>query len=300
MIQYVRETFEGAADPLKIDIFLRRALFGTISYDAANDLLSRQGAGTYLVRFSRSSPGKLDLAYLTEDRKVHHMIITVGQQGLFIDDKMYGNLGEITQTYSEYFKTRSCFSSEYQTLKKILQTTQQAIEHIVTAKYDVMLPSNSTSAAESKQEATSPNLSRKGTKPSSSAQQRPSVSRPEPPSFAGGKKRPDLKLPGHTSQLQTLVKTPNQFQLPPVKGPGGPGQRDNTKPPSKALPQPPVKGPVGPGQTFHIKFPGKTNQFQPPIKGPGQTFKVKPPNVSEQQTQVKTPSVFGKRYEVNQ
>src|SRR5690349_746880 len=53
----------------------QRWFFGYISSVEAEELLYKQKVGTYLVRFSRSSPGNFALEYVREPDSVNHVLI---------------------------------------------------------------------------------------------------------------------------------------------------------------------------------------------------------------------------------
>eukprot|EP01121_Diplochlamys_sp_Union-15-3_P001604 TRINITY_DN11389_c0_g1_i1.p1 TRINITY_DN11389_c0_g1~~TRINITY_DN11389_c0_g1_i1.p1 ORF type:complete len:712 (-),score=84.61 TRINITY_DN11389_c0_g1_i1:23-2158(-) len=136
----VKELVTDVDKPIMGTLLYDRALFGMISYEASNELLSSQGEGTYLLRFSRSSPGKVDLAYFGKDKRTHHLLIQLDKCGtLTVDNKTYTTFEELLRKHDSIFTKRSVFSLRYHHYYKILCSIKQTLESIKRSKYDICM-----------------------------------------------------------------------------------------------------------------------------------------------------------------
>jgi hypothetical protein len=84
-----------------------------LSTDEAIEVLYSQTPGTFLVRFSKSSPGSFGIDYVKEDGQVGHIVATSKKEGLVVSEPeglVYQSISSILRSFPDILKHPLKFS----------------------------------------------------------------------------------------------------------------------------------------------------------------------------------------------
>jgi len=100
------------------DTVSQRWFHGNISQIEAEDRLQNQPKGTYLLRFSASSPGCYTISHINKKKKLVHQRVThIPGEGFCFWDAKYADLRElIKHERKEQFFSQPCPGSQFQKL----------------------------------------------------------------------------------------------------------------------------------------------------------------------------------------
>jgi hypothetical protein len=112
--------------PCVINFSWNRVFFGLMTFEEAEELLSLQPVGTYLLRLSHSSPGWFVIAYVSPNRKVLQLKVAVKPNGFESGKKVFATLSEVVSCYSNFLKDVS-FLSKFQQDTRIIHAKMKRL-----------------------------------------------------------------------------------------------------------------------------------------------------------------------------
>jgi len=129
-IPELKSKFPALTFPYVQDISWSNAFFGSISYEDAQELLTGQPMGSYLMRLSKSSPGSFVIAYVATEGKVHQIKIDWQGHQFLINMRAYVSLKLAVKSYQDTFRTPSYLSKHEPSIIPIAERLRRAIREV--------------------------------------------------------------------------------------------------------------------------------------------------------------------------
>eukprot|EP01113_Clastostelium_recurvatum_P020910 TRINITY_DN2475_c0_g1_i1.p1 TRINITY_DN2475_c0_g1~~TRINITY_DN2475_c0_g1_i1.p1 ORF type:complete len:834 (-),score=248.83 TRINITY_DN2475_c0_g1_i1:123-2624(-) len=131
----LKKLYPQLSFPYIQDISWDGAFFGSISYEDAQDLLTGQPIGAYLIRLSRSSPGSFVIAYVAGEGKVHQIKIDWQGSQFMMNQRAHVSLKHAVKAYADSFKCASYVTKQQPLLQPIVERLRRMANDVVVENH---------------------------------------------------------------------------------------------------------------------------------------------------------------------
>jgi len=126
----LKKEYPNLTFPYVQDISWSNSFFGSISYEDAQELLTGQPMGAYLMRLSKSSPGSFVIAYVATEGKVHQIKIDWQGHQFIINQRAYVSLKLAVKSYQDTFRISSYLSKHEPNILPIAEKLRRTVREV--------------------------------------------------------------------------------------------------------------------------------------------------------------------------